>query len=231
MSQQRQDLQSLLSKKTALLTLNSVNAIPTLLEGNPSKVVPELANLYAPSLISMGTHGRGSLARGMIGSLSEQMLWTTRCPSLAVGPHVPPVSSSSFPFKRILYAADSAEAAPPAAELAMSFADMCGAEIDVLSLTGRHSILHPNRLTELRSHSFRALEGLSPAQRTQLASQHADSADDKAHDRILESIRERSIDLLVVDIRETTHVGLAIRTPGAFRLIVDATCPVLTTRV
>ena len=50
----------------------------------------------------------------------------------------------------------------------------------------------------------------------------------KAHAAILRHIQERSIDLLVLGIRKTAHLGLEMRTSGAFQLIVDATCPVMT---
>jgi len=51
-----------------------------------------------------------------------------------------------------------------------------------------------------------------------------------AHDKILEHIKERSIELLVLGIRKTSHIGMEMRKSGAFRIIVDAPCPVLTIR-
>jgi hypothetical protein len=38
------------------------------------------------------------------------------------------------------------------------------------------------------------------------------------------------MDLLVLGIRKTSHLGMEMRTSGAFRIIVDAECPVLTIR-
>jgi hypothetical protein len=34
----------------------------------------------------------------------------------------------------------------------------------------------------------------------------------------------------VLGLRKTSHLGLEMRTSGAFRIIVDAECPVLTIR-
>jgi nucleotide-binding universal stress UspA family protein len=49
-------------------------------------------------------------------------------------------------------------------------------------------------------------------------------------DQILEHIRERSIDLLVLGIRKSSHLGMEMRTSRAFQIIVEAECPVLTIR-
>lgn len=44
LSQQRKDLERLLSKEAALLGANSVEAIPILLEGDPKELIPRLAD-------------------------------------------------------------------------------------------------------------------------------------------------------------------------------------------
>jgi nucleotide-binding universal stress UspA family protein len=49
-----------------------------------------------------------------------------------------------------------------------------------------------------------------------------------AHRQILEHIRERSVDLLVLGIRKSSYLGIETRTSRAFQLIVHAACPVLT---
>jgi nucleotide-binding universal stress UspA family protein len=53
-----------------------------------------------------------------------------------------------------------------------------------------------------------------------------------AHEQILEHCRDGSIDLLVLGIAKgvgkSSLLGLTTRTSGAFQLIVDAECPVLT---
>ena len=49
-----------------------------------------------------------------------------------------------------------------------------------------------------------------------------------AHERILAHIKEHDVGLLVLGLRRTSHLSIAMRTSGAFRLIADSTCPVLT---
>jgi hypothetical protein len=50
----------------------------------------------------------------------------------------------------------------------------------------------------------------------------------KAHEQIIEHVRERSIDPLVLGIRRSSHLSIEMRTSRAFQIIVDAECPVLT---
>jgi nucleotide-binding universal stress UspA family protein len=228
LSQQRKDLEHLLSKEAALLAADSIEAIPTLLEGDPKDVIPGLADSYEPSMIVLGTHGGGRLERGVIGSIAERILRSTRWPALTVGPRVKPVSSRTFPFARILFATDFTDAAANAATYAVTFAEVLGAKIDVLNVIQDDAIEHPDRLSEPQARFFSALDGLVPQQAKEFCDPRTYVAVGKAHDQILEHIRERSIDLLVLGIRRTSHLSMAMRTSGAFRIIVDAECPVLT---
>lgn len=229
-SEQRKDLQALLSKKASLLTTRSAEASPKLLEGDPKEVIPLLADLYAPSLIVLGTHGGGRLEHGIIGSVAEQILRSTKWPALTIGPRVRPVSAATFPFQKILFATDFSSAAARAATFAVFFAETLGAGIDVLNVIHGDDIVHPDRLAALKSTFFSSLEDLVPQHAREFCDPRTYVAVGRAHDQILEHIRERSIDLLVLGIRKTSHLSMEMRTSGAFRLIVDADCPVLTIR-
>jgi nucleotide-binding universal stress UspA family protein len=229
-SQQRKDLQSLLSRHALLLGAESIEVIPTLLEGDPKEVIPALADNSAPAIIVLGTHGGGRLERGIIGSVAETILRSSRWPALTVGPLVKSVSSQTFPFARILFATDLSPVGANAAIYAVTFADVFGAKIDVLNVIQDDAIEHPDRLSGLRAHFFKALEVLVPQEAREFCDPRTFVAVGKAHDQILEHIRERSIDLLVLGIHKTSHLSMEMRTSGAFRIIVDAECPVLTIR-
>lgn len=207
-----------------------MEAFPTLLEGDPKEVLPVLAEEHAPSMMVLGTHGGGRLERGVIGSVAEQILRSTRWPSLTVGPQVRPVSATTFPFQRILFATDFTAAAAHAAAFTVFFAETLGAGIDVLNVIQEDVIVHPDRLSELKNHFYSVLDGLVPQQAKEFCDARTYVAVGKAHEQILEHIRERSIDLLVLGIRKTSHLGMEMRTSKAFQIIVGAQCPVLTIR-
>ena len=229
-SQQRQNLKHLLSREAALLGADPFKVIPVLLEGDPDFAIPRLADMHEPSMIVLGTHGGGRFERGIIGSTAEKILRSTRWPALTVGPQVQALAPHTFPFERILFATDFTIAAANAAIYAVTFAEVFGATIDVLNVIQETAIGHPDRLADLQTRFFSALDALVPQCAKDFCDPRTYVAVGAAHDRILEHIKERSIELLVLGIRKTSHISMEMRTSGAFRLIVDAPCPVLTIR-
>jgi nucleotide-binding universal stress UspA family protein len=230
LSQQRSDLKHLLSGNAAGLKNKSIEAISVLLEGDPKDVIPDLADKHQPSIVVLGTHGGGRFERGIIGSTAEKILRSTRWPALTVGPKVKPASSKTLPFGRILFATDFTPAAANAATYAVTLAEVFGAEIDVLNVIQDDAIEHPDRFADLQSRFFGALDQLVPEQAKEFCDPRTYVAVGTALDQILEHIRERSIDLLVLGIRKSSHLGMEMRTSRAFQIIVEAECPVLTIR-
>ncbi len=228
-SRQRQDLQLLLSQKASALASGSIEAIPLLLDGDPKDALPRLADKYQPSLLVLGTHGGGWVERTLIGSVAEKVLRSTRWPALTVGPQVRRPTSGRSLFHRILYATDLTEAAARAAAVfAVSFAQAFGVEIDVLNVIEGAAVDHPDRLGEIRKRFYSALDAVVPEEAKEFCDPRTFIAVGNAHEQILRHIKERSIDLLVLGIRKTSHLGMETRTSRAFQLIVEAECPVLT---
>jgi nucleotide-binding universal stress UspA family protein len=121
-------------------------------------------------------------------------------------------------------------AAANAAVYAVTFAEVFGAKIDVLNVIQDDGLEHPDRLSDLRNRFFSALDSIVPQQAREFCDPRTFVAVGKAHDQILDHIKERSIDLLVLGIHKTSYLSMEMRTSGAFRIIVDAACPVLTIR-
>jgi nucleotide-binding universal stress UspA family protein len=229
-SQQRVDLNGLLSEEAHLLEMGSVKAIPTLLEGDPKDTITRLADSNEPSMIVLGTHGRSGLARGIIGSIAEKILRSTRWPALTVGPQVPALSSKALLFRRILFATDFTPDAAFAAAFVVNFAEAFKAGIDVLNVVQNEAIDAPTLLADVRSRFFTVVDGLVPQHARAFCDPKTFVAIGGAHDRIIEHIKDKSIDLLVLSIRNASHLRMEMRTSGVFRIIVDAGCPVLTIR-
>jgi nucleotide-binding universal stress UspA family protein len=227
-SRQRDDLQAHLAQRANALSSDTLKAVPVLIEGNPHQVIPALAEKHAPALIVLGTHGAGPIEHELIGSFAEKILRSTRWPCLTVGPQTPPTSAGTLPFRRILYATDLTPAAAHAAVYALTFAEAAGCDLDVLNVIPENSPEDTNRAAELEKHYKHALDQLVPQHVSEFCNPRTFVKTGKAHDRILAHIQENNIDLLVLGIRKTSHLGLEMRTSGAFRLIADAPCPVLT---
>lgn len=227
-SRQRKDLSRDLAGKCDALTEAAIDAVSVLLEGDPKDALPALADKNSPSMIILGTHGGGWLEREVIGSVAEKILRSTRWPCLTVGPHVQPVTLTSPTFRRILYTTDFTRVAAHAAQYAVWFAKAVGAEMDVLHVVQHEDADDPKKLDNLRKSFRKSLEESSFDGEAESFSSRAFVPAGNAHREILRHIREHSIDLLVLGIENSSHFGLQMRTSGAFQLIVDAQCPVLT---
>ena len=227
-SQQRKDLDFLLSRKASALSHGSVKATPVLVQGDPKQLIPELTAALAPALVVLGTHGGGWLMREIVGSVAEGILRSTSWPVLTVGPQVPSAEEKQPNFQHILYATDLTPAAAGAAVYAVSFARAFRAEIDVLNVVQREAIDHPDRLSDIRNRFYHALDNVVPDRANDFCNPRSFVEVGNAHRQILEHIRDRSVDLLVLGIRKSSHLGIETRTSRAFQLIVHATCPVLT---
>jgi nucleotide-binding universal stress UspA family protein len=227
-SQQRKDLKTQLANKAVQLAGQSIEAIPILAEGDPKEVIPDLADKHQPAMIVLGTHGGGRFERGIIGSTAEKVLRSTRWPCLTVGPKVRTATSKALPFERILFATDFSEAATNAALYAVNLAEVFGATIDVLNVIHSGAAVHPERLLDLQRDFYRALDLVVPRQTKEFCNPRTFVEVGKAQEQIIEHVRERSIDLLVLGIRRSSHLSLEMRMSRAFQIIVDAECPVLT---
>jgi nucleotide-binding universal stress UspA family protein len=224
-SQQRRDLQSLLSHKASSLAADSVSL---LLDGEPKDALPKLADEHGPSLLVLGTHGGGWVEREVIGSVAERILRSTQWPTLTVGPQVRRATTGTLPFHRILFATDLTAAGAKAAGVAVSLAERMGTEIDVLNVVGQEAVDHPDRLDEIQKRFYGALDAVVPQEAKRFCNPRTFVEVGNAHERILKHIQERSIDLLVLGLQKTSHLGLETRKSRAFQIIVKAECPVLT---
>lgn len=230
LSREREQLFSRLSATAAGLQVDGVEVRPVLLEGNTESMIAGLADKHAPSLIVLGTEGRGRMEREFIGSAAERILRSARWPCLVVGPRVPRASRHAVPFQRILYATDLTPEAAHAGIYAVSLASEAGAHIDVLNVVPPKTVEHPERLAELEKHFYRELDGVVPDRAREFCNPRSFVDAGKAHRRIQEHIQQHDIDLLVIGIRKSSHLDLEMRTSLAFQLVIESACPVLTIR-
>ena len=227
-SQHREELKTRLGHVADTLSSPSVKAVPILLEGNPREVIPTLADKHAPSLIVLGTRGAGPIEHGLIGSVAEKILRSTRWPCFTVGRKGTPIAAGPQPFHRILFATDFTPASTHAAPFALAFAEDAGGEIDTLNVIPDHSKNDADKLAQMLEPYYDALDRLVPPHARDFCSPHTFVEEGNAHDRIIGHIQKRKIDLLVLGLRKSSHLSFEMRTSGAFRLIADAACPVLT---
>jgi len=183
-------------------------------------------------LLVMGTHGRTGLGKALLGSVAETVFRQCECPVLTVGPKVTQVEQPTA-TKEILYATDFTAASRAAFPYAISQAQEQGAHLILLH------VIEPPRAGELAyggefvSNSMQLLRDLVPPE-PNLSCQPDELVKFGAPaDVILELARKRKVNLIVLGVRKpeanlalTTHFGRAT----AYRVVSEASCPVLTVR-
>ena len=226
-SQQRQDLELALMGITPRYEERAKHVGTALVDGNPWEGIPELAERNAPSLIVLGTSGRGRIERGLVGSVAEKILRATSQPSITVGPLVAPFMPASTTIRKVLYATGLSEIAARGASYAIGIANAFQAPLEVLHVV-REDVRRPEQLSELQRRFHDVLKGIIPEHADDIANPSALIEVGSAHERILERLKETSADLLVLSIRKSSHMWLQSRLSGAFHIIANAPCPVMT---
>jgi nucleotide-binding universal stress UspA family protein len=225
-SQQRIGLNRDLLLTAEALTAGRGATETVLLQGDPRKEIPDLARRRSPSLVVMGTHGGGTLDRLALGSTAEGILRYSSEPALTVGPKVNIADPLSI--RRILYASDCTTEAAHGAAVAVALAGSFAAELDVLNVVRSGDIGCQEDIPCIREHFYRAVEAIMPQDVRQICDPHTFISIGRPHVEILKHIDERKIDLLILGLRKSTHFGSKRKTSGAFPIIVEARCPVLT---
>lgn len=227
-SAQRSDFEAALRQEAERLGGGLKSADTVLLEGEPQEQIPELARQNDPALIVLGTQGRGRFGRAMIGSVAEKILRSASGPALTVGPHVPQCREGDPPIRRVLFATGLSAAAARGAACAVAMADAFGAQLDVLHVIHPEDVKEPGSLTEVQKQFQAAVEEMAPHQAGAIVEPRGVVATGNAHTRILEYIGENAIDLLVLSLRRSSNLWIESRLSGAFNIVINAPCPVMT---
>jgi len=224
----RKDLESALKAVAERLADGMKRVVPILLEGDPKKQIPALARAKEPSFIVLGTQGRSRIGRGLLGSVAEEILRSAASPTLTVGPQVPTPERESMPFRRILYATGLSPAAAHTAQHAVAVARASGAEMRVLHVIHREDVEDAERMLEIRRQFDAMIEKQVPSAASEIQNPICVVEVGNAHEQILHHLREYCADLLVLGVRKTSHLWLESRRSGAFQIIAESPCPVMT---
>ena len=226
-SDDRKSRQQRLDLTAAALKPSNSEAKSLLVDGDPSKMVPRVVNQMDRCLLVLGTHGGNLMERRLIGSVAENVLRQSCVPTLTVSEKL---STNLVPqlFQKMLYATDSSAVASEAAPLACAFARSFSSQLEVISVIDESEVSVSQILAEL---DFRTTEQLSKTiddQCTHFMQPRSVTRSQHAHDEILRRITTDNCDLLILGIEQKSAIGFSDHNSGAFRLIADAPCPVLT---
>jgi nucleotide-binding universal stress UspA family protein len=203
-------------------------------EGPVQQVLTSAVTRDNADLVVVGTHGRTGIGKLLLGSSAEDILRTTPCPVLTVGPCSKGEKHWEWQWqlKEILYATDFSPAAISGLRYAVALTQEYGARLTLLHVVERRKTDELVHESDLIESSRRLLHNL--------VSEEAWREEPRCEvklgvpsETILEVAKQTNAGLIVLGARRATGVpGAASHLPIAtvHKVIAQATCPVLTVR-
>jgi nucleotide-binding universal stress UspA family protein len=179
-------------------------------------------------LIAMGTHGRRGLDRIVLGSVTERVLRTARCPVLGVhnpGQATPETKAEPIQIRKILFCTDFSDNSPRALEYAFLLACQYKAEIGLL-----HVLERSGNLEAEKRETMERLRSLAPDDVKRCVTVVPAVRAGQAYQEILELATENQTDLIVLGVRGRNALNLALFGSTTYRVIQLGSCPVLVVR-
>jgi nucleotide-binding universal stress UspA family protein len=228
-SYQRRESEAELAKVVRHYGKGLREASSILLEGDPQEQLPRIAGEKAPSIVVVGTEGRGRLGRSVVHSVAERVLRSTGGPALTVGPHVAGAATDVPHIRRVLFATTLEPGAVRGGACAIGMAEAFHAQMDVLQVVPRAVVGNTNDLENAQRKFQQQVDALFPGKATGIpAPRGVIEIGRNAPQRIRDYVRENSIDLLVLALHWSAHAWLESLASDAFDIIADAPCPVMT---
>lgn len=199
-------------------------------EGEIWETLTEAAAGYSIDVIALGTYGRCGLQKLLMGAVAEEALRLAQRPVLTVGPRSREFVAERRP-RNILFAADFSTDCVHAMNCAVSLAHKFTARLISVHVVPNVAE-DPQTITRFEQFFIERLRELLPAPPgTQIQQEYRVEFGLPA-DCILKVAADSAIDLIVMGVRGAGSLARADRHFGttAYRVVLEARCPVLTAR-
>jgi nucleotide-binding universal stress UspA family protein len=211
-------------------TMRGVPHEVVLQEGSVWPTVEKLIQEHEIDLVVTGTHGRGQMAKMLIGSVAEEIFRQAGCAVLTVGPRVKGEAPHEVELKNILFATDFGPGATRAAEYAFSLAQEHGARLTVLHVIEEAAAYTLESEKRLRELNIQRMKMFMPPESDNWCKTEFRVTFGEATEEILQQARETKAELVVMGAkRRKSFAGHAPLTV-AYNVVAKANCPVLTVR-
>jgi len=193
----------------------------------PAPALLAAAQKHKVDLIVAGTQSKSGLERLLLGSTAEQLVRSSECPVLTVGPKARVPGDEPLVFRTIVYATDFSAEAANAAVYALSFAEDSQARLYCCYVRAAES--ESPAATEVLDGDFlRALKKMIPASSYDWCNPECVIAHGDAAAAILGVADRVQADLILLGARRASFWLAHVERGLTSRLLADAGCPVMT---
>lgn len=182
-------------------------------------------------LIVLGTHGRSAGKKQLLGPVAEEIFRLAECPVLTVGARAEKSARVKDGVQRILYATNFKPHAERAAVYAHSLEREHGAKLTLMHVVEEPLQSHADNTGIIRDFIVRRL-------RKGLLANCAGNCEPAFQvcfgdpgEQILAAAREQQSDLIILGLRRGNLTEGQLPSAIAYKLVCQAPCPVLTTRL
>jgi nucleotide-binding universal stress UspA family protein len=202
-----------------------------LVEGAVPDAVLDAVSKFKADLLVMGTQGvhRG-LGHLLIGSNTEALMLRSPCPTLTIGPHVLAGVNLDGRFKKIVYISNFRLASAAAAPFALQLSQMLASSIEIYQVVKTQELKeNPAQLQAIAEEYCSRLRSFVP----DIKKEWCDPEFQLKRVITPEEVLLKSLDpsvLMVVGTHSATILDRHFHTSYPYRLLANATCPILTVR-
>jgi nucleotide-binding universal stress UspA family protein len=222
-TQARDRSKHLLGRTLGKLKNAKVNATGEVRTGEVFFAIKRAIDTYNPDLVIMGTHGRKSVERWFLGSITERLLRHSPVPLMTVS-SARQIGIHDGRFRRILVTTDFSAGTADALEYAFSIGQENQARLTLLHVVHDTDIPYGGRVMRGLE---KKLDELIPADSKNWCEVDTRLETGTPYQRILDIVKEERIDLIVMNIHGKGMLARALAGSNAERVVRAAACPVM----
>jgi nucleotide-binding universal stress UspA family protein len=229
--QHRDELHARSKVKDLLKTADLAGLSTTVVvrSGIPTGELDHFVREHKIDLAILGTHGRTGMKHLVMGSVAEDLFRHLPCPVLTVGPNISKPAMQGIDVRHILFPTDLSDESQAVFPYLASLASQYKASLTLLHVLPAETATNPDArsLAEpLRKEMQNIFSPhIDPGCSVEFIIDFGDTAE-----RILAHAESGRADLIGLGVRMAGEVTTHLRNTVAYRVVLQAHCPVLTAR-
>jgi nucleotide-binding universal stress UspA family protein len=207
--------------------LAGIEAEALVRSGRAPEAIGRLVDQYHIDLVVMSTHGKTGFKHRFLGSITEEVVRTLRCPVLTAGPHLEPRFAGAKGIGDILFPTDLSQGSLAVFPYLTSLAHEYESRLTILHVLSPATSAQPGK--GQRADFVRAwMKGtlskeISPRSQAEYVVACGDVTE-----TILEHAHHSHADLIGLGVRHGPDAARPLSETRAYRILAEAECPVLT---